>query len=87
MIDHHLTDIPPSEHMLVVKNDDRPGAIGRVATALGNAGINIANMDVGSSETIGSALMCIATTTAVPLDVLQQLRTLEGISSVVSVGA
>ena len=87
MIDHHLTDIPPSEHMLVVKNDDRPGAIGRVASALGNAGINIANMDVGSSETVGSALMCIATTTAVPLDVLQHLRTLEGISSVVSVGA
>ena len=87
MIDHHLTDIPPSEHMLVVKNDDRPGAIGRVATALGNAGINIANMDVGSSETVGSALMCIATTTAVPLEVLQRLRTLEGISSVVSVGA
>jgi len=87
MIDHHLTDIPPSEHMLVVKNDDRPGAIGRVASALGNAGINIANMDVGSSETAGSALMCIATTTAVPLDVLQQLRTLEGISSVVAVGA
>jgi D-3-phosphoglycerate dehydrogenase len=87
MIDHHLTDIPPSEHMLVVKNDDRPGAIGRVASALGNAGINIANMDVGSSETAGSALMCIATTTAVPLDVLQHLRTLEGISSVVSVGA
>ena len=87
MIDHHLTDIPPSEHMLVVKNDDQPGAIGRVATALGNAGINIANMDVGSSETAGSALMCIATTTAVPLDVLQHLRTLEGISSVVSVGA
>jgi D-3-phosphoglycerate dehydrogenase / 2-oxoglutarate reductase len=87
MIDHHLTDIPPSEHMLVVKNDDRPGAIGRVASALGNAGINIANMDVGSSETAGSALMCIATTTAVPLDVLQHLRTLEGISSVVAVGA
>jgi D-3-phosphoglycerate dehydrogenase len=73
--------------MLVVKNDDRPGAIGRIASALGNAGINIANMDVGSSETAGNALMCIATTTAVPLDVLQHLRTLEGISSVVAVGA
>jgi hypothetical protein len=31
--------------------------------------------------------MCIATTTAVPLDVMNKLRTLEGISSVVSVGA
>ena len=87
MIDDHLTDIPPSEHMLVVKNDDRPGAIGRVATALGDAGINIANMDVGTTETEGSALMCIATTTAVSLDVMNKLRTLEGISSVVSVGA
>jgi D-3-phosphoglycerate dehydrogenase len=87
MIDNHLTDIPPSEHMLVVKNDDRPGAIGRVATALGDAGINIANMDVGSTETPGSALMCIATTTAVPHEVLQHLRTLEGVSSVVAVGA
>jgi D-3-phosphoglycerate dehydrogenase len=87
MIDDHLTDIPPSEHMLVVKNDDRPGAIGRVATALGDAGINIANMDVGTTETEGSALMCIATTTAVPLEVMDKLRKLEGISSVVSVGA
>jgi predicted regulator of amino acid metabolism with ACT domain len=58
-----------------------------VATALGDAGINIANMDVGSTETEGSALMCIATTTAVPHDVMNKLRTLEGISSVVSVGA
>lgn len=87
IIDDHLTDIPPSEHMLVVKNDDQPGAIGRVATALGNAHINIANMDVGTAETEGSALMCIATTTAVPGDIIKKLRSLEGIASVVSVGA
>jgi predicted regulator of amino acid metabolism with ACT domain len=31
--------------------------------------------------------MCIATTTAVPSDVIKNLRSLEGISSVVSVGA
>jgi len=31
--------------------------------------------------------MCIATTTAVPNEVMNKLRTLEGISSVVSVGA
>jgi predicted regulator of amino acid metabolism with ACT domain len=44
-------------------------------------------MDVGTAETEGSALMCIATTTAVPSDVIKNLRSLEGISSVVSVGA
>ena len=33
--------------MLMVKNDDRPGVIGIVGTLLGNAGVNIADMDVG----------------------------------------
>ena len=87
IIDDHLTDIPPSEHMLIVKNDDRPGAIGRVATALGNANINIANMDVGSTETVGSALMCISTTTAVSQDVIATLRKLDGITSVTAIGS
>jgi len=87
MIDDHLTDIPPSEHMLIVKNDDRPGAIGRVATVLGNANINIANMDVGNTETVGSALMCISTTTAVSKEVIETLRTLDGITSVTAIGS
>ena len=87
MIDDHLTDIPPSEFMLVVKNDDQPGAIGRVATVLGNAGINIANMDVGTTETAGSALMCIATTTQVPEAIIAELQALSGISSVTPIGA
>lgn len=81
-IDGHLTDIPPAPHMLVVANDDRPGAIGRVATALGDAGINIANMDVGATERAGSALMCIATDSPVPPDLIERLRTMEGIVAV-----
>ena len=24
-IDEHIVDVPPSSHMLVVRNDDRPG--------------------------------------------------------------
>jgi D-3-phosphoglycerate dehydrogenase len=87
MIDDHLTDIPPSEFMLVVKNDDQPGAIGRVATVLGNAGINIANMDVGTTATAGNALMCIATTTQVSEAIIAELQALSGISSVTPIGA
>ena len=50
--------------MLVVRNDDRPGVIGTVGTMLGEAGVNIADMDVGRTPTPGSALMVLATTEA-----------------------
>jgi D-3-phosphoglycerate dehydrogenase / 2-oxoglutarate reductase len=51
MIDDHAIDVPPAsfDHMLVVRNDDRPGMIGLVGTVLGDAGVNIADMDVGRS--------------------------------------
>ncbi len=84
-VDDHLTDIPPSEYMLVVKNDDRPGVIGNVATILGNANINISNMDVGKTEQPGSALMLIATSSPVPDDMVAELRTMPGIVSVAAI--
>jgi D-3-phosphoglycerate dehydrogenase len=86
-VDDHTTDLPPAAHMLVVRNDDRPGMIGYVGTALGNAGVNIADMDVGRSQA-RSAIMVLATTEATPADVLQELRAAPGILSVhVLVGA
>ena len=45
--------MPPADHMLMVTNDDRPGVIGMVGTLLGNAGVNIADMDVSRAD--GSA--------------------------------
>ena len=47
LIDGHRLDVPPADHMLMVTNDDRPGVIGTVGTLLGDAGVNIADMDVG----------------------------------------
>ena len=41
MLDDHKVEMPPASHMLVVRNDDRPGMIGLVSTALGEAGVNI----------------------------------------------
>ena len=84
-VDDHLTDIPPSEYMLVVKNDDRPGVIGNVATVLGNANINISNMDVGKTEQPGSALMLIAISSPVPDEMVAELRTMPGIVSVATI--
>ena len=81
MIEDHTTDVPPAENMLVVRNDDRPGVIGLVGTVLGDAGVNINDMDVGRSPQPGSALMVIATSGSVPDDVLDTLRSSPGIVS------
>ena len=82
MIDDHSFDVPPADHMLMVKNDDRPGVIGIVGTLLGNAGVNIADMDVGAAADAGTAIMLIAPTGEVGDDVLAQLRVAPGIISV-----
>jgi D-3-phosphoglycerate dehydrogenase len=81
-VDDHATELPPAAHMLVVRNDDRPGMIGVVGSLLGDAQVNIADMDVGRSPTPGSALMVLATTEAVPDDVIARLRSTPGIVEV-----
>ena len=84
MIDEHHFDVPPADHMLMVKNDDRPGVIGTVGTLLGNAGVNIDDMDVGRASVPGTAVMLIAPSALVPDDVIAELRQAPGILSVVT---
>ena len=69
-IDDYIVDLPPSSHMLVVRNDDKPGMIGRVATIVGDHGINIDEMDLGRGPRATSALMVLSTSTPVPPEVL-----------------
>ena len=80
-IDGHQVDLPPAQHMLVVHNDDSPGMIGRVATVLGDAGLNISNMDVGQSPSGEAALMVIATETPVPPSVVDLVTAQPGVKS------
>ncbi|NBP17733.1 MAG: ACT domain-containing protein, partial [Actinobacteria bacterium] len=87
LIDDHLSDVPPARFMLIVRNDDRPGVIGRVGTLLGDFGINIDNMDVGKTVKAGSAMMVIATATPTPPDVVERLRSIAGITEVITVGS
>jgi len=82
MVDDHPTDVPPSADMLVVRNDDRPGMIGVVGTALGDAHINIADMDVGRLPSEGSAIMVLAITSPAPAELVDSLRKTAGIVSV-----
>ncbi len=78
-IDEHIVDLPPSSHMLVVRNDDVPGIIGMVGTILGDAGVNIDDMDVGRSPSGAAAMMAISTGHEVPADVVTALRERAGV--------
>jgi len=86
MIDDHPVDVPPSDHMLVVRNDDRPGMIGLVGTVVGDAGVNVANMTVGHDAGAATAVMVLTTDQAVGADVVASLAEQEGIISVHGIG-
>ena len=82
MVDDHAIDLPPSDHMVVVRNEDRPGMIGVVGTAMGDAGVNVADMAVGHVGDGNSAIMVLSTGGPVPTPVLDDLRRRPGIISV-----
>jgi D-3-phosphoglycerate dehydrogenase len=82
MVEDHTVDLPPARHMLVVRNDDRPGMISTVAGALAEVDINIANIHVGQSPAGASALQVLATSQPVPPEVVERLALVDGIVSV-----
>jgi D-3-phosphoglycerate dehydrogenase / 2-oxoglutarate reductase len=78
-IDDHSVDVPPSSHMLVVRNADVPGMIGKVGTTLGEAGVNITDMDVGVNAEGEAALMVLSAGSPIPQPVVERLRETEGV--------
>jgi D-3-phosphoglycerate dehydrogenase len=74
-----VIDIPPASHLLIVRNADRPGMIGRVGMIVGGAGINIADMRVGKSPSGEAAMMALTTSSTVPTELVEQLRAEPGI--------
>ena len=67
-------EMAPARYMLFFTYEDRPGVIGTVGTVLGEAGINIATMDVGRPSRGGTALMGLTLDSAVPPDVIERIR-------------
>ncbi len=82
LVDDHAVDLAPAEHMLVVRNDDRPGVIGRVGTILGEAEVNIVDMNVGLGPDGQGALMVISTTRRTPDTSVDRLRAADGVTQV-----
>ena len=68
--------------MLFVVNDDAPGFIGRIGTALGEAGVNIGTFHLGRREAGGEAVLLLSIDQHVPESVLATIRGLEGVRRV-----
>ena len=63
-------------HMLFVRNLDKPGFIGRFGSVLGEAGVNIATLNLGRDKPGGDAICIVATDEPVPDDVLRRVKAL-----------
>ncbi len=68
--------------MLFVRNEDKPGFIGRLGSTLGNAGVNIANFHLGRAEGDGSAVALIQLDSACSPEVLKTLENLPDVLTV-----
>ncbi|RKY02512.1 phosphoglycerate dehydrogenase [Candidatus Poribacteria bacterium] len=82
LIDRFHVNAVPSGHILIVQNDDRPGAIGTIGTILGRNGINIADMSVGRFKPGGKAVMVINLDSEAPEEVLREISSVPGIDYV-----
>lgn len=84
-IDQYSIDIQPQGHLLLIHHNDRPGAIGRVGTILGNNDVNIATMQVGRRDVGGNAIMLLTVDRLVSPEVLDTLGELNEIVSVTEI--
>ena len=69
-------DCELGKHMLYVTNEDKPGFIGALGTALGEGGVNIATFNLGRAAQGGDAIALVEVDGPAPADVLEKVRAL-----------
>ncbi|HEX5957659.1 MAG TPA: ACT domain-containing protein, partial [Hyphomicrobiaceae bacterium] len=62
--------------MLFVRNEDKPGFIGRFGTLLGEAGLNIATFNLGRDKPGGDAICIVAIDEPASEEVLARIKAL-----------
>jgi D-3-phosphoglycerate dehydrogenase len=71
----------PHGHMLVTRNRDVPGVIGRIGTMLGEHSVNISRFHLGRRERGGEAMAVIETDAPLRNETLEELRAFEQVIS------
>jgi D-3-phosphoglycerate dehydrogenase len=74
-IDDFKLEAVPEGFILMLRNQDVPGVVGRVGTLLGESRINIAGLELGREQVGGKALSLFHVDDPVPDAVLDALRT------------
>ena len=82
---HHV-DVLPRGTLVVLRNRDVPGVIGRVGTLLGDAGINIGEYHQSRLSAGGEALAALSVDGRLPAEVVEALRGLPEVLSVRQAG-
>jgi D-3-phosphoglycerate dehydrogenase len=77
----YAVEIELDPRMLVLENEDVPGMIGRVGTILGEAGVNIANMNVSRNQSGGNALMVVSIDEEPTNALLAELEATQGVAT------
>jgi D-3-phosphoglycerate dehydrogenase len=80
-VDGYAIEVPLTDHLLLVRNEDVPGCIGRVGTFLGDVGSNISDMVVGRAPSGAAAMMGIALDEPLSQDNASGLLALDGIAA------
>jgi D-3-phosphoglycerate dehydrogenase len=69
--------------MIYIVNDDQPGFIGALGTALGQHRINIATFNLGRRKEAGEAVALVAVDDPITPEMADELRALRGVREVV----
>ena len=65
--------------MLYIVNEDKPGFIGRLGSALGGAQVNIGTFHLGRRDAGGEAVLLLSVDSAIPDTLLADIRALPGV--------
>lgn len=79
-LDEYSFDAVPEGHMLFYVNDDVPGIIGHIGTAMGNHEINIAQMSCGRRTLGGQALTILNVDDPITAEVVEDILSRDYIS-------
>ncbi len=81
-VDNVYVEAVPSGNILFIRNNDVPGIVGAVGTALGNAKVNIAYITFGREKEGSTAVSVVNVDADVPAAVIDGLKQVKGIQFV-----